>query len=135
MYWDRSDGTQDGVGLARLLLSQLAGEWAMVDCHALGRLTGQVMGFYQALPRARLCLTSIYSVTTGARLHDDADDRSSGVFKGAWWRKVMGTTVRPVRAEWRGPFREAPEDLINIVRHPDDGPGTNRSTRFCASGT
>ena len=117
------------VDLARVLLAQLAREGAKLDFYALGRLAGQVMVFYQALPRARLYLTPLYSVITGARLHGDSvssvgKDRAAGLFMGAWWRKVMGTTVRPVRAEWRGPLKEALEELVGIIRHPDDGPGT-----------
>ena len=111
------------VDLARSLRAGLMGEGTMVDFYGLGRLAGQVMGFHQALPRARLYLTPLYGVITGARLHGDAEDER-GMFRSAWWRKVSGTTVREVRREWLGPLRESLGDLIGIVRHPDDGAGT-----------
>ena len=109
--------------LARGLLAGLAGGGSEVDFYGLGRLAGQVMGFHQALPRARLFLTPLYGVITGARLHGDPA-HDGALYRSAWWRKVSGTTVRRVRAEWLGPLRETLEDLIGIVRHPDDGAGT-----------
>ena len=92
----------------------------VVNFHATGRFAGQTMGFWHALPRARLCLTPLYSLITGAELVGDVRTRDA-MTKSAWWRKVYGTTTRTVRSEWYEAVLEALRDLCRIVGHPDEG--------------
>ena len=105
------------VELGRGLIKTLEGD-RVIDFHATGRFAGQTMGFWHALPRARLCLTPLHSLITDVELVGDART-SDAMTKSAWWRKFHGTTTRTVRGEWHEAVLEALRDLCRIVGHPD----------------
>ena len=107
------------VELGRGLIRTLEGN-RVVDFYATGRFAGQTMGFWHAVPRARLYLTPLYSLITDAELVGDVRT-CDAMTKSAWWRKVHGTTTRTVRDEWCEPVLEALRDLCGIVGHPDVG--------------
>ena len=106
------------VELGRGLIKTLEGS-RVIDFYATGRFAGQTMGFWHALPRARLYLTPLYSLITDAELVGDKRTPDA-MTRSAWWRKVHGTTTRTVRGEWYEAVLETLRDLCRIVGHPDE---------------